>query len=186
MKTLLIFLLIIIIIFIYFYYFFILINSMNPKNLREREQREKVSLSPFFFFFFFFLLLGSFHVGTEDRRSPPFVGPFRPWRRPAAEGSHSSGYGEIWPAVDCDRRRRKIQGKRGQNRSLFSDQKSATPITDSHMQRYGRKGKEGEEDLPRPPVTPPTSNHGKNKMVSAAPIGKNREKERGRGPMFGF
>ena len=137
-----------------------------------------------FFFFFSFFFFSSSSLGllpgrTRDRRFSSFVGPFRPrsprWRS-AAEGGHSPGYGEAWPTVDCDRRHRKnSREKRPKQRSLFrpkiDDIRHRRSRTKVQEERKGRE--EGKEDLPRPPVTPSASNHGKSKTVSAAPIGKN-------------
>ena len=83
----------------------------------------------------------------------------------------------------------KLNKKRDQNRGLFSDQKSTTPVAGSRAQRHGKEEKEERKwrnNLLRPPVTSSVSNHDGNKTSIRGSDRKIREKERGRGPMIGF
>ena len=102
-------------------------------------------------------------------------------------GDHSPDHGGAWPAIDSDRRCRKIQGKEIQKQSLFPDCRSATLVAGSLNQKYEKKGKEERKKRkahPRPPVTSPTRNHGEKPTVPAALLRKIGEKEREKRPMI--
>ena len=213
MKSLLVFLLLLLLLFIiiiYYYYLYIyFFNSINPKNPRERAERESLSLflflSLFFFlfflFFFFFFFFFSFFLffsflfsrapswpkqGTG--RSPPLTdrsghnrhGEGRRQRRATLSSSERQGR---WSIV--------IAGaEKPKERRDQTGVPSPTKIDDTHRRqsctearKEGERRKEEEESLPRPPVIPPARNRGEHESRAAASIGGIREEKRGKRPV---